>query len=117
MALAFAPSKASAQDMHVDSAFTKLNWTRNFVEKLVVKNEKEWLEFDDTEKTDEEKSSNNDTYGIGNVIDKKKKSVKAKKKAGKKVKVEFNLTKEKVISFEIILEKGNFEIKRLLATD
>ncbi|MGB0429162.1 MAG: hypothetical protein ACPGLV_01720 [Bacteroidia bacterium] len=109
----FLPSNAKAQLMHSDSAFTILQSKRTFGEKLLVKNDKDWLNFDDSEKTDKDKGTDNDSYGIGNVIGKKKKSVKAKKKAGKKFKVEFKITQSKVLAYEIHVFGGDFSINRV----
>lgn len=111
----FAVSNVSAQDAHADSSFSKLNLGKKLFKKLVT--DKSHLEFNDldTEK-DNSNTDNTDTYGIGNVIGKKK-SGKANKKAGRSIKVEINLAKTKVLQFEIQVDKGNFSITRELITD
>ncbi|MFY0673836.1 MAG: hypothetical protein JXQ87_10540 [Bacteroidia bacterium] len=111
----FAANNANAQDAYADSSFTKLNSGKKLIKKLVLDNNT--LDFDDID-TDKENSNNEntDTYGIGNVIGKKK-SGKANKKAGKSIKVEINLTGSKVLEYELKVDKGKFSLSREILTD
>jgi hypothetical protein len=88
---------------------------KKIIKKLII--ERNTQEFDDID-TDKENtnSDNTDTYGIGNVIGKKK-SGKANKKAGKSIKVEINLTGSKVLEYELQVDKGKFSISRQVLTD
>lgn len=111
----FAANEVSAQDAYADSSFSKLNMGKKIIKKLII--ERNTQEFDyiepDKENTD---SDNTDTYGIGNVIGKKK-SGKANKKAGKSIKVEINLSRSKALEYELKVDKGKFSINRQVVTD
>ena len=107
--VAVTPSTSQAQDAYVDSVFSKIEHNSSFLKSITNKTLKSIDEVDFDSTDDEE---DNNEYGIGNVLGKKKKTVKANKKTGKAIKVQIDFLGNKVVSYELRVDKGVFKINK-----
>ena len=101
---------ANAQDVYVDSVFTKLKLGTKIITSL---RESGPANFDEKEfEHDHENEDKGKEYGIGNILGKKKKSTTANKKTGKSIKIDLNIFGWQTIEYEIKYDKGTFQITK-----
>lgn len=101
-----------AQDIFSDSSSFNIRLHSKFLKNI----HSTTLQSDITD-AENSNSKNNSEYGIGNVLGKSKKTDKVYKKTGKSIKVQINLSKTKVLLYEIHLDKANFGITKALADE
>ena len=89
----------------------KLKWITQSLFKIFKNIHSSYIQSDDTD-SDNSNTDDNSEYGIGNVLGKSKKTGKVYKKSGKSVKVQIQLTAEKILVYEIRFDKANFGISK-----